>query len=113
MALTLTIDMIVKQAIERGELKNLPGEGKPIEFKNLNPLETKEDRAINRLMVMALAASGELPKEIILLKEIEGIKQRLGECISDSEKQILRSKLAELNWKYEIQKEARLGFYNR
>ncbi|AEG58336.1 DnaJ family domain-containing protein [Desulforamulus ruminis] len=113
MGLTLTIEMLIKQAIERGELKNLPGEGKPIELKNLNPLETKEDRMINRLVAALMAASGQLPIEIIILKEIEGLKQRLEECKSDSEKQILQSKLAELNWKYEIQKEARLGFYNR
>ncbi len=64
---------------------------------------------INRL----IAVAGELPIEIIILKEIEGLKQRLEECKSDSEKRILRSKLTELNWKYEIQREARLGFYNR
>jgi hypothetical protein len=109
MALTLTIEMIIKQAIGQGALKNLPGEGKPIELKNLNPFETKEDRMINRL----IAVAGELPIEIIILKEIEGLKQRLEECKSDSEKRILRSKLTELNWKYEIQREARLGFYNR
>lgn len=113
MDLTLTIEMIVRQAIERGELKNLPGEGKPIELKNFNPLETKEDRMINRLVAASMAASGKLPIEIIILKEIEGFKQKLEECKSDSEKRILQNKLAELNWKYEIQKDARLGFYKR
>jgi len=113
MDLTLTIDMIVKEAIERGVLENLPGEGKPIELKNLNPLETKEDRMINRLVAMAMAAAGDLPLEIVILKEIESLKQRLEECQSDSEKRMLKSKLAELNLKYEIQKEARLAFYKR
>jgi|GEM_PF-3843526 len=110
---TLTIEMLIKQAIERGQLKNLPGEGKPIKLNNLNPLETKEDRMINRLVAASMAASGELPIEIILLKEIEDLKQKLEECKSDSEKRILQNKLAELNWKSEIQKDARLGFYQR
>lgn len=111
MDITLTIEMIIKQAIERGVFENLPGEGKPIELKNLNPMETKEDRMINRLVAMAMA--GEPPLEIIILKEIESLKQRLEECKSDSEKRILKSKLAELNLKYEIQREARLAFYKR
>lgn len=111
MDLTLTIEMIIKEAIERGVLEDLPGAGKPIELKNLNPMETREDRMINRLVAMAMA--GELPIEIIILKEIESLKQRLEECQSDSDKQILKGKLAEANLKYEIQRQARLAFYKR
>ncbi len=107
MGLTISVEMIIKQAIERGELDNLPGEGKPIELRNINPFETKEDRMLNWI----IAAAGELPIEIMILKEIESLKQKLEGCTSDSEKQILQSKLDEMNWKYEIQREARLAFY--
>ncbi len=113
MDLTLTIEMIIKEAIQRGVFENLPGEGKTVELPNLNPLETKEDRMMNRLVAMAMAASGDLPQEIKILKEIESLKQRLEECQSDNEKRILESKLAQLNWKSEIQREARLAFYKR
>ncbi len=109
MDLTVVIEMIIRQAVERGELQNLPGEGKPIELKGINPFETKEDRMMNRL----IAAAGELPLEVILLKEIEKLQQRLEECELDSEKQILKRQLGELKIKYEIQKEARLDLYKR
>ncbi len=107
MALTITIEMIIKEAISRGVLSDLPGEGKPIVLANYNPFETKEDRLINRV----IAASGEFPLEIIMLKQIQGLKEKLKECESDSEKRIILSELAELNWKYEIQRDARHKFY--
>ena len=112
LALSISIEMIIKQAIERGELNDLPGEGKPIELNNINPFESKEERMLNRVMAAAMAATGDLPIEICILKEIEVLEQNLLECESDHDKRALRKKLAELSIKYEIQREARL-IYNR
>ena len=111
--LSIAIEMIIREAVERGELQNLPGEGKPIELRNLNPFETKEDRILNRLLAVSLAASGTLPVEILILKEIESVQNKLAECQADSEKKELLRKLEELRIKYDIQKEARLSFYYR
>jgi hypothetical protein len=105
MDLFLTIEMMIKQAIERGEFENLPGEGKPLNLREFNPYATKEERLISRI----LARSGELPIEVIILKEIESLQEKLEDCKTE-EKKVLKKKLEALNLKYEIQKEARLNF---
>jgi hypothetical protein len=102
--------MIVKQAIERGELDNLPGEGKPIELHSLNPFETKEERMLNRVIAAALAATGDLPLEIVILKEIEVLQQKLLDSKSEYDKQTLKEKITELRLKYNIQRESRLNY---
>jgi hypothetical protein len=102
--------MIVKQAIERGELDNLPGEGKPIELHSLNPFETKEERMLNRVIAAAMAATGDLPIEITLLKEIEVIQQKLLDCKSECDRQSLEETITELHLKYNIQRESRLNY---
>lgn len=38
----------IREAIERGQLENLPGEGKPLVLEPVNPLEPPEDRMFNK-----------------------------------------------------------------
>ena len=98
----------MKEALLKGELQNLPGEGKPLQLENHNPFITKEDKMI----AMVLKSAGELPIEIILLKEIESIEQELTKCKIAGEKESLKQKLKGLRFKYEIQRDARSNFFN-
>ncbi|MEG6522102.1 hypothetical protein [Desulfotomaculum sp. 1211_IL3151] len=61
---------------------------------------------------MVLKSAGELPIEIILLKEIESIEQELAKCKIAGEKENLKQKLKELRLKYEIQRDARSNFFH-
>lgn len=101
-------EMRIKEALLKGKLQNLPGQGKPIELENRNPYETQEERIFR----VILQSSGELPIEIVLLKEIEKITEQLNDCEADSQKTILKQKLKDLKFKYEIQKDARSNFIN-
>lgn len=102
-------EMKIKEAIRKGELKNLPGEGKPLKLENPNPLESKEQRLFSKV----LKNFDLLPDEVPLLKEIENIEQKLKDCKVDSEKENLKLKLKELKLKYDIQMEARRSFFNK
>lgn len=103
------IEIMIKQAVERGEFQNLPGDGKPLKLKGPNPFESKEETLFYRI----IKSSGELPIEVVLLKEIESAKQELEECKVDCEKEKLKKKLKELNLKFDIQMEARRNFFNK
>lgn len=105
--LSWLIEFMIRDAIQKGEFENLPGEGKPLELKTPNPFESKEQSLISRMMKSA----GVLPVEIVLLKEIEQVKQKLETCETPSEKDLFLKKLGELQLKYEIQMEARRNFF--
>ena len=62
----------IAAAIERGELDNLPGQGKPLQLDD-NSSVPEELRAAYRL----LKNSGYLPPELALRKEIREIEQLL------------------------------------
>lgn len=46
MDLSKLIERKIKEAIETGELKNLPGEGKPLKLDNPVPLASEEERSL-------------------------------------------------------------------
>lgn len=92
----------MKEALLKGVLKDLPGEGKPLKLEKINPFESPEERFLNIVM----KSSGSLPREILLLKEIESIEQRLKDCVMASEKEDLKQKLKELKFKYDVQVDA-------
>ncbi len=93
----------MKEAVTKGELNGLPGQGKPLELENLNPFMTHEERIYNRL----LKNLGLLPLEVNLLKEIEYIGQQLAECTEEAERDYFEKKLIELTMHYNIKMEAR------
>lgn len=101
-------ELRMKEALLKGKLQNLPGMGKPINLENRNPYETQEERIFRAI----LQSSGELPIEIVLLKEIEKITEQLNDCKVNSQKTILEQKLKNLKFRYDIQKDARRNFIN-
>lgn len=109
MDLSKIIELIIKEAIKKGQFENLPGTGKPLNLKNPNPFESQEERLFYKIM----KSLGEVPIEVLLLKEIEMTKQALENSKIESEKEKLKQKLKELTLKYDIQMEARRSFFNK
>lgn len=108
MDLSRVIERMIQQAVERGEFSNLPGEGKPLKLESFDPLVSKEQVIINRM----LNSSDLIPIEVVILKEIEDIKQKLKDSKIKSEQNALETKLRELELTYDIQMEARRSFFN-
>lgn len=86
------IERKIEEAIGRGEFKNLPGEGKPIEL--------DEDTSIPfeyRMAVRVLKNSGFVPPEVIAYNEIRDLRSQVNENkdLSPSELQNLKLRLVE------------------
>ena len=62
----------IADALARGELDNLPGAGKPLEFDD-DPFVSPEQRTINRILKNA----GFTPREVLLRREIADLRQRI------------------------------------
>lgn len=82
----------IKTAIARGELDNLPGQGKPMVLDN-NAMVPAHLRAGYRMLKNA----GVLPIELMQRKEIAEIEQAIARADSKQKKQQLLVKLSLLN----------------
>lgn len=98
----------IKEALEKGELDNLPGQGKPLDLKNPNPFETPEERMHNKI----LQNLGLAPEEVELLKEIDNLKAAIAETIDESIKASMEKKLQENTTRYNIIMERRKNQFN-
>lgn len=78
MSFSKHIDKIIGEAIERGEFKNLEGEGKPIDLDAY--FATPADL---RVGYSVLKSSKFVPVEIDRMKEIGGLKEKLATCPED------------------------------
>ena len=86
----------IQEALERGELSNLPGEGKPLNLED-DSLVPEELRVAYRLLKNA----GFLPPELQIRKEITEVEQLLGQIHDAAERgrtlsrlEVLRIRLA-------------------
>jgi hypothetical protein len=80
----------IREAIERGELRNLPGEGKPLVIEDLS--HVPEDL---RAAYIMLRNAGVVPEEVQLAKETVSLADLLRMCQSDEERAEIRRKLNE------------------
>mgnify|MGYP000934971162 CR=1 FL=1 len=78
----------IREAIERGELRNLPGEGKPLEIEDLS--HVPEDL---RAAYIMLRNAGVVPEEVQLAKETVTLEDLLRMCRSEEERAGIRKKL--------------------
>lgn len=62
----------IAEAIARGELDNLPGAGRPLEFEE-EPFVSPEQRMCNRI----LRNAGLAPPELLLRKEIAALRDEI------------------------------------
>lgn len=81
----------IRDAIERGDLDNLPGAGRPLAFDD-DPLLSPEQRMINRILKNA----GFTPREVILRKEIAELRGQLDSLPEGPQRDALKRELAML-----------------
>ena len=75
MSFSKHIDKMIGEAIERGEFKDLEGEGKPIDLDSY--FATPQEL---RIGYSVLKSSKFVPEEIDRMKEIGEIKEKLASC---------------------------------
>ncbi|MBP2664414.1 MAG: hypothetical protein H6Q71_2362 [Firmicutes bacterium] len=78
----------IQEAIEQGELDNLPGKGKPLIFDDAQiPQELRSSYKI-------LKNNGVLPTEMALKREIVSLESLLQVCLCEDNKENLRKQLS-------------------
>ncbi len=79
----------ITEAVQRGELDNLPGAGRPLEFEE-EPFVSPEQRMMNRVLKQA----GFTPTEVGLRRAIGELRQELAATPPGKARQALQEKLA-------------------
>lgn len=92
----------IREAIERGELDNLPGKGKPLEIEDLSLVP--EDL---RAGYIILKNAGVLPEEMELKKELVTLERLIECCYDEEERQELKRQLNEKILRFNILMERR------
>ena len=90
-----SVENQIRKAMAEGEFDNLPGKGKP--------LDLSKDRLVPEHLRTAyhiLKNAGFVPEEIRLKKEMELLKEKIGQCTSKSEKDALLKELADISQQY-------------
>jgi hypothetical protein len=90
MSIEKHIDKLIGDAIQRGEFKNLRGEGKPLDLDAY--FATPEDV---RLGYSVLKSNDFVPEEVDRLKEIGELKEKLAVCSDKAEMVRLKKTLSE------------------
>lgn len=100
------VEALIKEAQERGDFKDLPGKGKPIDLTEY--FNTPEDV---RVVQSVLKNAGMVSREVELLKEIAGLKQVLAAAADENRKSEIRKEIekkqVEFNLMMERQKRQR------
>lgn len=100
------VEALIREAQERGEFDNLPGQGKPIDLKAY--FETPEEV---RMAQSVLKNAGMTSPEVRLLKEIAELRQVLAAVVDERKKaeihKQIQEKLIEFNISMERQKRQR------
>ncbi|CAM3525257.1 DnaJ family domain-containing protein [Marinicrinis lubricantis] len=92
----------IKAAIHEGELDNLPGKGKPIEYDDLQAVP-EELRASYRMLKNA----GVLPPKMELKKEMVSLEELIRCCEDAEQKEHLKKQLSEKMLRFQIMMEKR------
>lgn len=101
-ALSRIAEARIREAIERGELDDLPGKGKPVKIDDLS--RVPEDLRVGTLM---LKRAGVLPPELELRKEILSLETLIAACEDDGERQALRRRWNERTLRFRMLLERR------
>lgn len=99
---TLIAENKIKEAINRGELNDLPGSGKPLPLEDLSHIP-EDLRAGYRILKNA----GIVPEEIEIKKEIISLQKLINYCYDENEKDRLTKKLNEKILRFNILMEKR------
>ncbi|AEF93995.1 DnaJ-like, subfamily C, domain-containing protein [Desulfotomaculum nigrificans CO-1-SRB] len=110
--ISLIAENKIREAIEKGELKNLPGQGKPLELEDLS--HVPEDLRAGYKM---LKNAGVLPEEMEIKKEIISLQKLMDCCYEEEKKNIIKKQLNEKILRFNLLMEKRavsspaLSFY--
>lgn len=91
------IENKIREAMEAGELDNLPGKGKPIYLDAY--FSTPEEL---RLSYSVLKNARCLPEEVELRKEIESLTEQLANCSNERQRQSLQEQIRSKNLKLNL-----------
>lgn len=92
----------IREAIDSGELDNLPGKGKPLANDNLDNVPGEL-----RCAYKILKNAGFVPEEIELKKSIYCLNDLLNTCHDEEERKTIRQKLNQKQMRYSMIMEAR------
>ncbi len=103
----------IREAMQKGELDNLPCKGKPLKLDNDSHIP-EELRAAYTLLKNA----GVLPEELQLRKEIVSLQKLIGYCHQEDERNLLTKKLTQKILRFDLLMDNRkvnsaLGHYKR
>lgn len=93
----------ILKAQAEGQFDNLKGAGKP--------LDMSSDGSVDAIGFRIMAEAGALPREVELRKAVEAQSLVLRETLAEETRKREMKKLAELQLRLDIEKEARLRFY--
>lgn len=96
----------IKKAELEGKLKNLEGEGKPLPYRPGDAYIDAGDAVGHRIM----AEAGALPEEIKLKARLDEARAEWKAATDADEKKRLMARIADLELKYQIAREARMKF---
>jgi Domain of unknown function (DUF1992) len=94
--ISLLAEERIRQAEAKGEFRNLPGAGKPLELEDLSGVP--EDM---RMSYKILKNAGYIPPEMQLQKEIVSMRDLLRACTDDRERAAYRKRISEKEIQYE------------
>lgn len=96
----------IAKARAEGKLSGLDGEGKPLPDR---PVETSEQAAVSAGM-RVMAEAGVMPEEFDLKKALDAARKAYSATTGEEDKKALMSRIADLQLRYEIAREARRKF---
>jgi len=100
MAFERIVEVLIKEAMERGEFDNLPGKGKPIDLTEY--FETPEEV---RLANSVLKGAGMTWREVDLLNEIAELKQVLAALMDEKKKQEITKQIQQKQVEFSLMME--------
>jgi hypothetical protein len=103
------VDEVIRQWVQKveqtGELRKVPGFGKPFEF-NDGFLETPSEL---RMAYKILKDAGYVPAEIEMVQRLAEMREQLNATRGEAEQRALKTKIAELQQKVTMMLEAMRG----
>lgn len=87
--LDILAEQRIAEALERGELQDLPGAGRPLAVED-EPFVSAGQRMVNKILKNA----GMVPEELSLRKELADLKRQIDAARQDEERQALQRRLA-------------------
>jgi hypothetical protein len=100
MRLDRIVEALIKEAQERGEFDNLPGQGKPIDLSEY--FEMPEDV---RMAQSVLKNAGMTSPEVQLLKEIAELRQLLAALLDEKKKGEIQKQIQEKQMEFNLMME--------